>query len=64
MKPEMNPNGVALLAQVRDALLALRLANENAPCPSQWQRQANALADAALEALARHEAPAGGEGLN
>lgn len=39
------------LTELRDALLALRLANEMAPSLSQWQKNANAKADAALKLL-------------
>ena len=39
------------ITELRDALLALRLANETAPSLSQWQKNANAKADAALKLL-------------
>ncbi len=45
----------ALITKARDALLALRLANENAPTLSLWQQRANANADAVLQAIERHE---------
>ncbi len=40
-----------LLTQTRDALLALRLANENAPALSTWQKRSNEKADAVLADL-------------
>ena len=46
-----------ILVRCRDALLALRLANENAPTLSQWQGRANANADAVLELLDSHLKP-------
>lgn len=44
----------ALLTSARDALLALRLANANAPSLSLWQKRANAKADTVLRAIERH----------
>lgn len=46
----MSPH-TALLTQARDALLALRLANENSRPISLWQSRANAKADAVLPEL-------------
>ena len=53
----LNQETEALLTHARDALLALRLANENAPTLSAWQKRANAKADAVLEMMACHEPP-------
>lgn len=48
------------LTELRDALLALRLANEMAPSLSQSQKNANAKADAALKLLEQRK-PANAE---
>lgn len=47
----------AALCRARDALLALCLANENAPILSNSQARATVLGEQAIRELERHDAP-------